>query len=147
MLTGDVLILFVSAAGIGAATSVSVYDRRLRARLATLRQDVDHLRSALQDQAAMLTKVERAIVRLRRQTDSLEESRPVGKTPYDRTESRPTAYADMAARAYRHPMYAKTGLPNQPVAYLLPEPATPQCLVCGHVGPRAEGTACANCGD
>ena len=49
MITGEIAILFASAAGIGAAAATWVYDRRLTKRLTDLRRDVDYLKDRVRD--------------------------------------------------------------------------------------------------
>ena len=159
MITGEIAILFASAAGIGAAAATWVYDRRLAKRLTDLRRDVDYLKDQIRGHADMLVQTETAIVNLKR-TESLlpvndayerfvgrfsrgdfpRGDNPVGKSP------------DLAAPytgcpVAKHPLYAKTGLPNQPVASLRPDTPARRCLVCGYADRGPDGKPCPNCGD
>jgi len=141
MITGEIAILFASAAGIGAAAATWVYDRRLAKRLTDLRRDVRRLESLADAYGERLTQTDQAINKLRQPlspdvyklfADHVYRGplfpgvRPDGKSP------------DLAAPytgcpADKHPLYAKTGLPNQPVASLRPDRPAPnwRCTKCG----------------
>lgn len=189
MITGEIAILFASAAGIGAAAATWVYDRRLAKRLTDLRRDVRRLESLADAYGERLTQMDQAIGRLSAgrlgpllgedhlnakvseafgigpELDNYErfvsrlcrspaptEPRPVGKSP------------DLAAPFTRgsfecghpsttpltkHPLYAKTGLPNQPVASLRPDRSMRKCENCGgsYKRPVNAVPVCPNCGD
>lgn len=180
MITGEIAILFASAAGIGAAAATWVYDRRLAKRLTDLRRDVDYLKDQIRGHADMLVKTETAIAALQRvancelpkdlyakvaddiRTDLAKAKaldlaygvRPEGKSPDLAAPYKGEPYEEMLAPIAKHPLYAKTGLPNQPVASLRPDAPAPnwRCTKCGQMfyRNRAEtprDIVCPNCGD
>lgn len=154
MITGEIAILFASAAGIGAAVATWVYDRRLANRLTDLRRDVENLKGRIHGLDYRVFQTESAIVNLKRIESHLPADdvyeRFVGRlhrspAPTDPhlvvdwpppSAGRPEGKSPDLAAPYtgcpdaKHPLYAKTGLPNQPVASLRPEAPTP-CAKCG----------------
>lgn len=168
MITGEIAILFASAAGIGAAAATWVYDRRLAKRLTDLRRDTENLKDQIRGHADMLVKTETAIVNLKRIESRLPVNEayerfvgrlsrgefprgdnPVGKSPDLAAPFSAVSYRDLVNPVpdAKHPLYAKTGLPNQPVASLRPEAPSRRCLVCGFADRGPDGKPCPNCGD
>lgn len=159
MITGEIAILFTSAAGIGAAAATWVYDRRLAKRLTDLQRDVDYLKDQIRGHADMLVKTEAAIDKLRRpitvespltvHVPDVILKRPV--TPDSmRAVGKPSGLWDEVFTPdpeAKHPLYAKTGLPNQPVASLRPDTPARRCSVCCYTGHWPGSKPCPNCGD
>lgn len=146
MITGEIAILFASAAGIGAAAATWVGDRRLAKRLRGVTQDVENLLSAVHDLENRVYETDQAI-------DRLSAGR-LGPLPSDDIAApfQAVSYMDLVnpVPEAKHPLYAKTGLPNQPVASLRPDaPAPPRraCFVCGYADRGPVGQPCPNCGD
>ncbi|CAB4162181.1 hypothetical protein UFOVP786_30 [uncultured Caudovirales phage] len=170
MITGEIAILFASAAGIGAAAATWVYDRRLTKRLTDLRRDVDYLKDRVRDvdylkdrvreNRERLDKTATAIAALQRvanrelpkdlyakvaddnRTDLAKAKalgiaygvRPAGKSPDLAASYKGEPYEERLAPIAKHPLYAKTGLPNQPVASLRPDTPAPNwdCPNCSY---------------
>jgi hypothetical protein len=158
MITGEIAILFASAAGIGAAAATWVSDCRLAKRLTDLKARIDDFDDAL-------AKTEAAITALRRVSNREIPKDLYAKVADDiRTDVAKTKALgvrldgkspDLAALyqappaigpVAKHPLYAKTGLPNQPVASLRPTPAR-RCSVCCYTGQWPGSQPCPNCGD
>lgn len=162
MITGEIAILFASAAGIGAAAATWVYDRRLAKRLTDMKARIEALDDLLADLEQRTrpvfpatTVVESPLVVKVGMSDTYAKVADDIRTDLAKAKALGVAYGvrpvgkspDLAAPLTKHPLYAKTGLPNQPVASLRPDKPARRCLACGFADRGPDGQPCPNCGD
>ena len=159
MITGEIAILFASAVGIGAATATWVCDRRLAKRLRGVTQDVENLLSAVHDLENRVYETDQAIGRLSAGRLGPLVAKDGTSDIYAKVSDdvRTDLAAPFQAVSYgdlvnpvpdaKHPLYATTGLPNQPVASLRPDTPARRCLVCGRADRWPGDQPCPNCGD
>lgn len=140
----DTLLYATTGIAVVGALAAWVYNCKRAARLRDLQERIDRFDDALAEMGQTATAFDCG----HPSTTPLVLKRPVTPDSERVVGKSPDLAAPFTGEA-RHPLYAKTGLPNQPVASLRPDRSMRKCENCGESYKRPVNAVpvCPNCGD